>query len=158
MGTDGNYTDFAFQGKTNYLPIHDHNLYYKTASQTDKVIMTQSADTYYTPAQISSWEATGLAVNPLLIDVSAFNWNLRSDSSCINAGVDVSLSTDYYGNPIVGLPDIGAIEYVSFTADSCIMKADTTKLTSDRALALTLDNSLNLRLDYTLLTLDSEYY
>ncbi len=41
-------------------------------------------------------------------DVS--NDSLLTGSPLINAGVDVGLTTDYIGNPIVGLPDIGAFE------------------------------------------------
>jgi len=109
----GNYAGMAFVGLTNYLPVHDHNLYYKKENQTYKVVMTQTADTYYTPAQITTWEATGIAVDPLLVDISSFDFGLQTDSSCINAGVDVGLTTDYAGNPIVGNPDIGCYEYIA---------------------------------------------
>ena len=34
-------------------------------------------------------------------------------SPAINAGANVGLSTDYVGNPIIGLPDIGAYEYTA---------------------------------------------
>lgn len=43
--------------------------------------------------------------------VSASNYQLTSASPAINAGTDVSLTTDYLGFPIVGNPDIGAYEY-----------------------------------------------
>ena len=38
------------------------------------------------------------------------SYALAAGSKCINAGVNVGLTSDYYGNPIVGLPDIGAVE------------------------------------------------
>ena len=47
-------------------------------------------------------------VNPLF--VSSTNFNLQSGSPAINAGKNVGLTSDYAGNPIVGLPDIGAFE------------------------------------------------
>ena len=42
--------------------------------------------------------------------VSATNFALQSGSPCIGAGIDVGLLSDYLGNSIVGLPDIGAYE------------------------------------------------
>ncbi len=39
------------------------------------------------------------------------NYHLFSNSSAINAGVDVGLTTDILGNPIEGPPDIGPFEY-----------------------------------------------
>ena len=39
------------------------------------------------------------------------DYHLQSTSQCIDAGVDVSLSTDFEGNPIYKQPDIGAYEY-----------------------------------------------
>jgi hypothetical protein len=47
--------------------------------------------------------------NPLFTSFSDFH--LQSSSHAINAGTDVGLTSDYAGNPISGLPDIGAYEY-----------------------------------------------
>ena len=47
--------------------------------------------------------------DPLFI--GSDDYQLQPTSPAINAGVDVGLTTDYAGNPIVGLPDIGAYEY-----------------------------------------------
>ena len=49
------------------------------------------------------------SVDPLF--VSAEDYRLQSTSPCINTGVSVSLTADFDGNPIYGLPDIGAYEY-----------------------------------------------
>lgn len=60
------------------------------------------------------YDANGMNENPLLVDVNGgddVDYKLTSISPCINEGVDVSLTEDYWGNPIVGLPDIGAYEY-----------------------------------------------
>ncbi|MCK5605341.1 hypothetical protein KAR91_25840 [Candidatus Pacearchaeota archaeon] len=43
---------------------------------------------------------------------SGTDFNLLITSDNINAGLDVGLSTDIDGNPIIGLPDIGAYEYI----------------------------------------------
>jgi hypothetical protein len=43
--------------------------------------------------------------------ISTTNFRLQASSPAINAGTDVSLTSDYDGNPIVGIVDIGAFEY-----------------------------------------------
>lgn len=53
--------------------------------------------------------ADGRTYTRTLIDQS--DYHLRSGSPAINAGVDVGLTTDADGKPIIGLPDIGAYEY-----------------------------------------------
>ena len=54
-------------------------------------------------------------INPLFVSAIKANapnvdFNLQSTSPAINAGVDVGLTSDMLGNPIIGLPDIGAYE------------------------------------------------
>ena len=51
--------------------------------------------------------------DPLMVNPGTFNFALTSNSPAINAGVDVGLTVDYLGNPIIGNPDIGAYEYDS---------------------------------------------
>ncbi len=52
-----------------------------------------------------------LFVSAIKANAPNVNFQLRSDSHAVNAGVDVGLKTDFLDNPIVGLPDIGAYEY-----------------------------------------------
>lgn len=49
--------------------------------------------------------------DPLFVGGSPYSFNIQPTSPAINAGIDVGLTTDYAGNTIVGLPDIGAYEY-----------------------------------------------
>lgn len=49
-----------------------------------------------------------LTTNPLMI--GGGDYTLQLNSPCINAGVDVGLTTDRTGAPVVGTPDIGAYE------------------------------------------------
>ena len=60
-----------------------------------------------------------IQADPLMISPATGDFTLQSTSPCINAGVDVNLTEDYAGKPIVGLPDIGAYEYVQ---DGSIIK------------------------------------
>jgi hypothetical protein len=45
------------------------------------------------------------------------NYRLKAGSPAINAGTDVGLTTDYLGNKIRGLPDIGAYEFYGATGN-----------------------------------------
>lgn len=43
--------------------------------------------------------------------INSSDYSLQSTSPAIDAGTDVSLTTDFEGNPIYGLPDIGGYEF-----------------------------------------------
>ena len=65
---------------------------------------------------LATWNAftgvgTDLNSDPLFANPATPDFTPQAISPCINAGVDVSLTEDYAGNPIIGLPDIGAYEY-----------------------------------------------
>lgn len=51
--------------------------------------------------------------NPLMTNPAGLDFTLTSISPAINAGAIVGLTTDYLGNPVVGVPDIGAYEYIA---------------------------------------------
>ena len=50
------------------------------------------------------------STDPLMNDPAAADFTLQAASPCIDAGDDVGLTEDYAGNPIIGIPDIGAFE------------------------------------------------
>jgi hypothetical protein len=56
-------------------------------------------------------EQHGLSADPLFTDPANGDFTLRADSPCIDAGVGVGLTEDYANNPILGDPDIGALEW-----------------------------------------------
>jgi len=64
---------------------------------------------------------TDMVADPLFLDELNNNFQLSETSPCINMGADVGLSQDKLGNPIQGMPDIGAYEYqnVSGGLPSC---------------------------------------
>lgn len=51
------------------------------------------------------------STDPLFVNAASDNFYLQSTSPCIDAGVDVSLTEDYVGHPIIGTVDMGAYEF-----------------------------------------------
>jgi hypothetical protein len=80
-----------------------HNIVYNNGNSNDiHYYNGQSSVTSYTVSDT-------LKRDPDFI--STTNFRLQASSPAINAGTDVSLTSDYDGNPIVGIVDIGAFEY-----------------------------------------------
>jgi hypothetical protein len=103
-------TDNQYCMRVNAVPsfTHTNNCYYKSSG--DVITIT---GTTYDLAHVTDFEATAIAANPKYDNPATDDYDIQSDSPCINAGVDVGLTTDYEGNPIVGNPDIGAYEYTA---------------------------------------------
>jgi hypothetical protein len=59
-----------------------------------------------------------VSTDPLLVNPASYDFRLQSGSPAINAGVNVGLTTDFYRNSIIGLPDRGAIEYAGVLIQS----------------------------------------
>ncbi len=49
------------------------------------------------------------------------DWGLFSGDACIDAGMNVGLTQDIQGNPIIGMPDIGAFEFQGSTNTSPVV-------------------------------------
>jgi hypothetical protein len=64
---------------------------------------------------LASWQAaTGQDANSFSVNPNLnSDYSLKGGSPCIDKGVNVGLTKDILGNPIVGVPDIGAFEYGS---------------------------------------------
>jgi hypothetical protein len=63
----------------------------------------------------SSADTNGLNADPLFTNAGGSylldtDFILQAGSPCINVGTDVSLTSDYFGNAIVGTVDMGAVE------------------------------------------------
>jgi hypothetical protein len=94
--------------------VADYNCYYMISGTPKWDWLGTTYTTFAGWQAASGQDAHGLYGNPLLVNAggsSAEDYKLASDSPCINAGVNVGLTEDYEGNPIVGLPDIGAYEW-----------------------------------------------
>jgi hypothetical protein len=99
----------------------DYNLYWNSAKSNPFYLKNVS---YAWP----DWNNYGYDVHsfnntdPLFKNTSGsyskdLDFVLQSISPAINKGTDVGLNTDYSGNPVSGLPDIGAFEYGASNPD-----------------------------------------
>ncbi|MGC8495045.1 MAG: choice-of-anchor Q domain-containing protein, partial [Syntrophobacteraceae bacterium] len=138
--TNGNYADIqnnivvvnGTQTNVNYEAIAisanswtgitlNNNDYYLAPGTTGMI--GQAGSTQY--PTLSGWQAavnglvTGndaqsISVDPRLSNstyLQPTDFALQSSSPAVNAGVHLGLTNDFFGNPIEGAPDLGAIEY-----------------------------------------------
>lgn len=110
---------FLISGDTTVVSI-DNNLYFQDDDrQALQYVVTTS---YYTDdwnqyRADTGWDGNSPApLNPLFVDAEGGDFHLRwsagAKSPAIDAGRAIDdRTTDFYGNPIVGTPDIGAVEY-----------------------------------------------
>ncbi len=110
----------AMQGNTYAIGLDSKTYDSSGLSITNNLWYSSATNWYFWNAtggnNLATWNAltgvgTDLNSDPLF--VSASDFHLQASSPCINAGVDVGLTTDYDGVTISGLPDIGAYEYVA---------------------------------------------
>lgn len=97
-------TNVTISGGTSGF-VTSNNLWYRATGN----VLDENYNTY-TTATITNFEASAQSTDPLFTDAANKNFSLQTSSPAINAGVNVGLTTDILGNPIVGLPDIGAHE------------------------------------------------
>lgn len=95
--------------------VANHNLYHHPTSLKFKVGGVEKTLAEY-QAIVTPDDSDALSDDPLFVNAGGSylldtDFKLQSGSPCINAGVDVGLTTDYGGFSIVGNPDIGAWEY-----------------------------------------------
>jgi uncharacterized repeat protein (TIGR02059 family) len=118
-----NYQILVNPDSANLDNTWQNNLFYKQGV-TDLVNFKGSL---YTVAGFNARNGTNSDViqnnitgDPLFVNVANGDFHLQSNSPCINAGVDVGLTEDYEGNPIIGVPDIGAYEHSSIPTSPVI--------------------------------------
>jgi parallel beta-helix repeat protein len=94
-----------FYGRSGCTVTNDHNQYHRISGT-----VVNYNETTYDTAHVTDFEATALAVDPLFVDETNHDYRLQPSSSAINAGINVGLTTDLNGNPIIGQPEIGCFE------------------------------------------------
>ena len=97
--------------------VLDNNLWWQpTDRRTTRIGSTNYSQTQFATYQsaISPQEQNSLSVDPLFVDTANRDFRLQSGSPCVDAGTDVSLTTDFAGRsvPQQSEVDIGAIEFV----------------------------------------------
>jgi hypothetical protein len=103
-----------YDGSTVLDNNYQNNLFYKgDVSNLIYYGHDTSGNYYYTVAQFNAKNGTaGDIISANITGNPSLNadYTLANNSPAINAGKDLYLTEDYYGNPILGLPDIGACE------------------------------------------------
>lgn len=131
--------------------IFTNNLYY--APSFSATAFSYQGVAY---ATLANWQTAGHDANSIFVDplfVSLSNFRLQPTSPAINTGTNVSITSDYLGNPIVGTPDTGAYEFQSPTPPSLLSQYKsngTTTITSGNS---TNENSVVLKFNMS----SSEY-
>ena len=89
-------------------PTLNYNCWYINNSN---VALYENANKTWAQLRSAGQEAKGINADPVWVTAGT-DFHLKSNSPCINAGVDVGLTQDYYGNsvPQESAPDIGAAE------------------------------------------------
>ena len=103
-------SNFAFANILSGSATITNNVYYSTQALPAQT-WNDGGNSYGT---FMAWQGAGFDVGSSFSDplfVSSSNFKLVPASPAINAGTNVSLTSDYLGNPIVGVPDIGAYEF-----------------------------------------------
>jgi len=80
---------------------------YSETTDNDYNLIFQTPNAFYNVDQGDH----DLMTDPLFVNPSSGNFHLQSGSPAIDSGTDVGLTIDFDGNPITGIPDIGAFEY-----------------------------------------------
>lgn len=126
-------SNFQFVSVLSNSSVLNNNGYYST--QVLPYNAWQNSSTNY--ATLLLWQGAGFDTSPSFnanpLFISSSDYRLQPASPAINAGTDVSLASDYLGNPIVSIPDIGAYEFQAPASPTALSqyKADgTTVITS----------------------------
>ena len=104
-------SNWTFRVGANTTAIVGNNLYYDADGTTTCHWSNGNNYTSRGTWEAASGETGSVWSNPLFLSTSTPDFHLQSSSPAINAGTYVSLNSDYVGNAIQGLPDIGAYEY-----------------------------------------------
>ena len=90
-----------------------NNLFFNESSD----ILSKWSDETLSIADWSAFNANGNTVqqnysaSPSFEDINREDFRLKSDSPCIDNGIELDFEFDFIYNPILNLPDIGPFEY-----------------------------------------------
>lgn len=102
----------------------DYNNFYKSSGEAS-FGYNGTFSNFSTYKTSSNKDSHSLNVNPLFADKTVNNFKLQPTSVLINSGTDVSLTSDFLGNQIVGTPDLGVYEFQAPTSPSSLAQYKT---------------------------------
>ena len=74
---------------------HSNNCFWRTA--TGSPVFVNNNGSYYYESTITSYEATAIGEDPLLVNRAGFNYHLSSGSPCRDEGANLGLTQDFDG-------------------------------------------------------------
>lgn len=116
VNSGASHINFA-TGATNTGFESDYNLFYPDGAAKFVKSVSYNFSGWQALSQVGFvFDPNSKIADPLFTNASGnfsavTDFQLQPSSPAINAGTDVGLTEDYAGNPIVGVPDIGAYEY-----------------------------------------------
>lgn len=93
----------------------DYNDWYMSGNGTKIYAMIKSTSYYYNSQAAykaaTGWDAHGLWQAPLFVSTATPDLRLQSGSPAIRKGTGVGIATDFAGNSVPAVPDLGAYEF-----------------------------------------------
>jgi hypothetical protein len=95
---------------------HSNNSYWRTVTGNYSYAVSP-VGTYIMRDNMATWESTSKHADPLLVNLTGYDWHLQSGSPCINAGTNIPsiLQYDYNGSIVANPSEIGAYEFGGIT-------------------------------------------
>lgn len=108
----GNYGDACIYVKSDIGTgnVISNNCFYD-ADTSDTVNYQGTAETVAEADAGRTEFSSNVGSDPAMTNPGSADFTLSITSPCLNAGTDVSLTTDYAGNSVLAIPDIGAYEH-----------------------------------------------
>lgn len=128
------------------LPNNDGYIYFNGTNYTNN----------FSDFKTATSQSNNLNLNPLFIDINSANFALQKNSPAINAGTNVSLTSDYAGNPVPSgsVVDIGAYEFQDNTSPTTIASVNTGTYNTNQTITLTCDDGQGTGCDKIYYTID----
>lgn len=108
-GRDG-YSHISVSNDGSSIGISNYNLFWNDAGSGMDYNAVGTTYSSFAAWQAAGYDTNSNSVNPVFQSIDD-DFNLQYTSPSIDAGTNVSLTTDFLGNSIYGTPDIGAYEY-----------------------------------------------
>ncbi|MCI0512949.1 IPT/TIG domain-containing protein [candidate division KSB1 bacterium] len=118
-GVDGNGQLYIERAGIGRITL-ENNIVYAEPGQTyyqfgpdvsPAVFSTASNNLWYHAGTTPVWDVNHVSADPMFMDLASGDFRLKENSPAINAGINIGISRDYFGQPRDSKYDIGAYEY-----------------------------------------------